>query len=205
MYFFSVTSELSPRPSLRQHTTNSGSSHSQHSLSHPSSSSPSSTTPDTEAATTTSSDHEEDSAPPPVATRPERTKSIVSLKRKKTKFFGVCNEFSDMFFVLFYFQYTKPIEEEPIVIQNTQNKIPNTTTLNGISATQTLDKNKNHNHTVVNTNNANQNQTEQRANSDNKQRKKKMSDEEILDKLRTIVSVGDPNRKYTKMEKIGQG
>jgi len=36
-------------------------------------------------------------------------------------------------------------------------------------------------------------------------RKKKMSDDEILDKLRTIVSVGDPNRKYTKMEKIGQG
>ena len=38
-----------------------------------------------------------------------------------------------------------------------------------------------------------------------KQKKKKMSDEEILEKLRTIVSVGDPNRKYTKMEKIGQG
>ncbi|KAF9415197.1 hypothetical protein HW555_007073 [Spodoptera exigua] len=37
------------------------------------------------------------------------------------------------------------------------------------------------------------------------QRKKKMTDEEILEKLRTIVSVGDPNRKYTKMEKIGQG
>lgn len=36
-------------------------------------------------------------------------------------------------------------------------------------------------------------------------RKKKMSDDEILEKLRTIVSVGDPNRKYTKMEKIGQG
>ncbi|XP_046446253.1 serine/threonine-protein kinase Pak-like isoform X2 [Daphnia pulex] len=36
-------------------------------------------------------------------------------------------------------------------------------------------------------------------------RKKKMSDEEILEKLRLIVSVGDPNRKYTKMEKIGQG
>lgn len=36
-------------------------------------------------------------------------------------------------------------------------------------------------------------------------KKKKMSDEEILEKLRTIVSVGDPNRKYTKMEKIGQG
>lgn len=36
-------------------------------------------------------------------------------------------------------------------------------------------------------------------------KKKKMSDEEILEKLRTIVSVGDPTRKYTKMEKIGQG
>jgi p21-activated kinase 1 len=36
-------------------------------------------------------------------------------------------------------------------------------------------------------------------------KKKKMSDEEILQRLKTIVSVGDPNRKYTKMEKIGQG
>lgn len=36
-------------------------------------------------------------------------------------------------------------------------------------------------------------------------RKRKMTDEEILEKLRTIVSVGDPNRKYTKLEKIGQG
>jgi hypothetical protein len=36
-------------------------------------------------------------------------------------------------------------------------------------------------------------------------KKKKMTDEEILDKLRTIVSVGDPTRKYTRMEKIGQG
>ncbi|KAL0281398.1 UNVERIFIED_CONTAM: hypothetical protein PYX00_002396 [Menopon gallinae] len=173
-----AATESSPRPSLRQHTTNSGSSHSQHSLSHPSSSSPSSTTPDTEPATTTSSDHEEECAPPPIATRPERTKSI----------------------------YTKPIEEEPIVIQTALTKIPNTTTLNGITTTQTLDKNKNHNHTVVNnSNNANQHQTDQRVTSDNKQRKKKMSYEEILEKLRTIVSVGDPNRKYTKMEKIGQG
>lgn len=38
-----------------------------------------------------------------------------------------------------------------------------------------------------------------------KQKKKKMSDDEILERLRAIVSVGDPNRKYTKMEKIGQG
>lgn len=36
-------------------------------------------------------------------------------------------------------------------------------------------------------------------------KKKKMSDEEIHARLRTIVSVGDPKRKYTKFEKIGQG
>jgi len=39
----------------------------------------------------------------------------------------------------------------------------------------------------------------------NSTKKKKMTDEEILEKLRTIVSVGDPTRKYAKMEKIGQG
>nr|XP_061797011.1 serine/threonine-protein kinase PAK 1-like isoform X1 [Nerophis lumbriciformis] len=46
-----------------------------------------------------------------------------------------------------------------------------------------------------------------------KGRKKKMSDEEILEKLNvlrppsagTIVSVGDPKKKYTRFEKIGQG
>uniref|UniRef100_A0A673B3P2 non-specific serine/threonine protein kinase n=1 Tax=Sphaeramia orbicularis TaxID=375764 RepID=A0A673B3P2_9TELE len=46
-----------------------------------------------------------------------------------------------------------------------------------------------------------------------KSRKKKMSDEEILEKLHvlrspsagTIVSVGDPKKKYTRFEKIGQG
>uniref|UniRef100_A0A6Q2YTF2 non-specific serine/threonine protein kinase n=1 Tax=Esox lucius TaxID=8010 RepID=A0A6Q2YTF2_ESOLU len=38
-----------------------------------------------------------------------------------------------------------------------------------------------------------------------KTRKKKMSDEEILEKLRSIVSVGDPKKKYTRFEKIGQG
>ncbi|VDP16422.1 unnamed protein product, partial [Soboliphyme baturini] len=37
------------------------------------------------------------------------------------------------------------------------------------------------------------------------QKKKKMTDEEVLDKLRLIVSVGDPSRKYTKLEKIGSG
>ena len=42
-------------------------------------------------------------------------------------------------------------------------------------------------------------------NNSERAKKKKMSDEEILERLKTIVSVGDPNRKYTKMEKIGQG
>ena len=36
-------------------------------------------------------------------------------------------------------------------------------------------------------------------------KKKKMSDEEVLARLRRIVSNGDPNRKYIKYEKIGQG
>ena len=46
---------------------------------------------------------------------------------------------------------------------------------------------------------------EVKANGTTKQKKKKMTDEEILDRLRSIVSVGDPNRKYNKMERIGQG
>ncbi|XP_028831848.1 serine/threonine-protein kinase PAK 2a [Denticeps clupeoides] len=38
-----------------------------------------------------------------------------------------------------------------------------------------------------------------------KKAKGKMTDEEIMEKLRTIVSVGDPKKKYTRYEKIGQG
>ncbi|CAK8678584.1 serine/threonine-protein kinase PAK 2-like [Clavelina lepadiformis] len=38
-----------------------------------------------------------------------------------------------------------------------------------------------------------------------RQKKKKISDEEVLAKLRTIVSVGNPEIRYTKFEKIGQG
>nr|CAB3264636.1 serine/threonine-protein kinase PAK 1 [Phallusia mammillata] len=38
-----------------------------------------------------------------------------------------------------------------------------------------------------------------------KQKKKKISDEEVLAKLRIIVSMGNPDTKYTKFEKIGQG
>uniref|UniRef100_A0A669F9V7 non-specific serine/threonine protein kinase n=1 Tax=Oreochromis niloticus TaxID=8128 RepID=A0A669F9V7_ORENI len=36
-------------------------------------------------------------------------------------------------------------------------------------------------------------------------KKSKMTDEEILERLRSIVSVGDPKKKYTRFEKIGQG
>uniref|UniRef100_A0A674N609 non-specific serine/threonine protein kinase n=1 Tax=Takifugu rubripes TaxID=31033 RepID=A0A674N609_TAKRU len=40
---------------------------------------------------------------------------------------------------------------------------------------------------------------------DRQRKKSKMTDEEILERLRTIVSVGDPKKKYTRFEKIGQG
>ncbi|XP_034036349.1 serine/threonine-protein kinase PAK 2b [Thalassophryne amazonica] len=40
---------------------------------------------------------------------------------------------------------------------------------------------------------------------DRQKKKNKMTDEEIMDKLRTIVSIGDPKKKYTRYEKIGQG
>uniref|UniRef100_A0A7N6BQ12 non-specific serine/threonine protein kinase n=1 Tax=Anabas testudineus TaxID=64144 RepID=A0A7N6BQ12_ANATE len=38
---------------------------------------------------------------------------------------------------------------------------------------------------------------------DKQKKKSKMTDEEIMDKLRTIVSIGDPKKKYTRYEKIG--
>ncbi|KAK1344011.1 hypothetical protein QTO34_014569 [Cnephaeus nilssonii] len=41
--------------------------------------------------------------------------------------------------------------------------------------------------------------------SDKQKKKTKMTDEEIMEKLRTIVSIGDPKKKYTRYEKIGQG
>ncbi|XP_035222278.1 serine/threonine-protein kinase PAK 3-like isoform X2 [Stegodyphus dumicola] len=38
-----------------------------------------------------------------------------------------------------------------------------------------------------------------------KVKKKKITDEEIVERLKAIVSTDDPNKKYAKMEKIGQG
>ncbi|XP_041436850.1 uncharacterized protein LOC398782 isoform X2 [Xenopus laevis] len=43
------------------------------------------------------------------------------------------------------------------------------------------------------------------SNVDKTNKKPKMTDEEILEKLRSIVSVGDPKKKYTRFKKIGQG
>ncbi|XP_034945887.1 serine/threonine-protein kinase PAK 1 [Chelonus insularis] len=96
--------------------------------------------------------------------------------------------------------YTKPIEEEPSSLSSIPTSLSspqrNGTTPQSQIQSQ-FDKNKNQATPTI---------TDQsRLAQSDKTRKKKMSDDEILEKLRTIVSVGDPNRKYTKMEKIGQG
>lgn len=36
-------------------------------------------------------------------------------------------------------------------------------------------------------------------------RKQRMTDEQVLEKLRTIVTIGNPNKKYSKVDKIGSG
>ncbi|XP_050673329.1 serine/threonine-protein kinase Pak [Leptidea sinapis] len=174
--------------SAQMHTTHSGSS-----VSRVSSSSPSSSTP-------TDTEHPE--PPPPPPSRPDRTKSI----------------------------YTKPIEEEETPPTRsthapaTPPHVPHPAlTTHSISSSRVdvspaplpLDRNKNPAHTppvhapvaapVTQPNGTPPATTDTGRSTGQQQRKKKMTDEEILEKLRTIVSVGDPNRKYTKMEKIGQG
>jgi p21-activated kinase 1 len=135
-----------------------------------------STTPDQEEP---EEEEEEEPAPPPIASRPERTKSI----------------------------YTKPIDEDDDT-DPTSLKMPATIDENEmLSTTTTTPADKNSSSNLNNNNNINNSSnslTNNKANSE-RQKKKKMTDEEILAKLRTIVTVGDPNRKYTKMEKIGQG
>ncbi|CAG9826234.1 unnamed protein product [Diabrotica balteata] len=155
-------------------------------LSRVSSSSPSSTTP-TEGdighqsyhspVHVASSEIEDEAPPPPIASRPERTKSI----------------------------YTKPVEE----IQ--PNNAGNGTPPHGLSPSHLAPvhaaANSNANNTPIPPvfdKNKNQAGSEM-SRAASEKRKKKMSDEEILEKLRSIVSVGDPNRKYTKLDKIGQG
>jgi len=85
--------------------------------------------------------------------------------------------------------YTKPVDEDEDDTPSL--KLPPTINENEITSTEKVNNN----------NNANGNKPA----AQERQKKKKMTDEEILAKLRQIVTVGDPNRKYTKMEKIGQG
>lgn len=136
-----------------------------------------STTPDQEEPE--EEEEEPEPAPPPIASRPERTKSI----------------------------YTKPIDEDDDTEPNSL-KVPATIEENEVMTSATKDATDKSNN-INNNNNNNVSSTgssvaNNKANSE-RQKKKKMTDEEILAKLRTIVTVGDPNRKYTKMEKIGQG
>jgi len=85
--------------------------------------------------------------------------------------------------------YTKPIDEDEDDTPSL--KLPPTINENEISGTTEKSNNNNNlNHKPA---------------SNERPKKKKMTDEEILARLRQIVTVGDPNRKYTKMEKIGQG
>ncbi|KAI1287320.1 Serine/threonine-protein kinase pak-1 [Halotydeus destructor] len=120
--------------------------------------------------------------PPPIAARPEKTKSI----------------------------YTKPLCELKSVTNQHQ--------LSGLTSPQaphvqnsvaSLTKDIANNNSSSNNNNGSPGTPEPIAPNSNaqliKQKKKKMSDEEILEKLKSIVTIGDPKRKYTRMEKIGQG
>lgn len=81
-----------------------------------------------------------------------------------------------------YFQYTKPKDddEQPLPSINLpvhlNGSIP-TTTIAGIRQQQ----------------------------QGSQPRKKKMTDEEVLERLRTIVTIGNPGKKYSKLEKIGSG
>lgn len=123
--------------------------------------------------------HVRDHVPPPVAARPERTKSI----------------------------YTKPLSE----IRPSHPKVPHSIDPN---VQDSANNNSDRGDPRANTNNIlNNNLVDERRSEEgvtghvplSKQRRKKMSDDELLEKLKSIVTIGDPNRKYTRMEQIGQG
>ncbi|KAG5896822.1 hypothetical protein JTB14_032063 [Gonioctena quinquepunctata] len=97
--------------------------------------------------------------------------------------------------------YTKPVEEiQPTNTVTSSNSLSPSHTpphaansnTNSTPSAPLLDKNKNQ-------------AGPEMSRAASEKRKKKMTDEEILERLRSIVSVGDPNRKYTKLDKIGQG
>ena len=120
--------------------------------------------------------------PPPPPTRPEKTKSI----------------------------YTKPIcELKPLSHIDHSSQINSSMTTKDVANNNnntTVANNINNNNNISNNNkNIGLTLTSQAVIDANKQKKKKISEEELMDKLRSIVTIGDPNRKYSKIEKIGQG
>lgn len=181
------TSSKEP-PNTKYMTKATATTHSGSSISRVSSSSPSSTTPtDIEGgphsyhspAHAASSEIEDEAPPPPIASRPERTKSI----------------------------YTKPIEDEKPANANSTSAphsvSPSHTNVSAVASTTANSNSASSGATILDRNKNPPGPEMSRAASE--KRKKKMTDEEILEKLRSIVSVGDPNRKYTKLDKIGQG
>jgi len=92
--------------------------------------------------------------------------------------------------------YTKPVDSDEETTPSL--KLPPTINENDLYDKSSSEK-SNNNHTSSTA------KTEPPKSGTAREKKKKMTDEEILAKLRQIVSIGDPNRKYTKMEKIGQG
>ncbi|XP_073830952.1 serine/threonine-protein kinase PAK 3-like protein isoform X3 [Musca autumnalis] len=168
--------------------------------------------------------------PPPIASRPERTKSIYT--RPIEDVVPQPPAVTPILPPPTAAPATTPTTPQHNNVAQPQFKTPTHAT--AVAASSTLDKNKNNANLYANDANTNNltaasaaaatgtpavgqpatgtttattggtttTTTQQRSGA---AKKKKMSDEEILEKLRTIVSVGDPNRKYTKMEKIGQG
>jgi hypothetical protein len=125
------------------------------------------------------------------------------LNKCKSDFRVIVDGFSSFDPLFLCQQYTKPIEDIQITTNNsvgtpTHSLSPaHTTPTHGANANSTppapiLDRNKNQ-------------AGPEMSRAASEKRKKKMSDEEILEKLRSIVSVGDPARKYTRIDKIGQG
>lgn len=166
-----------------------------------------------------SSSHEDEIAPP-IASRPERTKSIYTRPIEETQPLPSPQVPQPISVPL----HISPTIKNPTLDKN-QNNANNITEHAYIPATQLTSSTSpvitthtssnlalnnvvtvNTSETMVNTPIPTVTTTTTPTNeSRGGVKKKKMTDEEILEKLRTIVSVGDPNRKYTKMEKIGQG
>jgi len=97
--------------------------------------------------------------------------------------------------------YTKRLSEEEDQDSPNALKMPPNLAPTLETKSSNVDKPQSNGTVTNNTQANNKNQVTERE----KPKKKKMTDEEILNRLKTIVTIGDPNKKYTKMEKIGQG